>query len=511
MQPTSRSSRLYSCVLILSTIVVLLLSVLSAQAQFTLVQVSVDKLQNPDSAHRSEVEPASYAWGSTIVYTYHVARRPGNIGWGSGAIGFSTSLDGGKTWHAGYLPDLTVNYKDGAYGAVADPSVAYDAKHNTWMISTLPLAGLNQNSGKIGDVAVSLSSDALHWSKPVLIDKTHLDDKNWTVCDNTPTSPFYGNCYTEWDQAFGNFEVLMSVSSDGGKTWGPGKPTADGAIGLGGEPLVQPNGTVIVPFQGSGINAFTSTDGGKTWGKSITIASIDSHLDAGNIRTGFDLPAAAMDGAGNVYVVWFDCRFRSGCPANDIVMSTSSDGTHWSSPARIPIDPVNSKIDHFLPGIGADPATGGTTAHLTIVFYAYSDTNCNTNTCKLYVGFVSSDDGGNTWSKGAPLAGPMQVTWLPNSDAGYMVADYIGVSYSNGNPYGVFAVAKPPNGAVLNEAMYTTKEPLLPAPDAPRLSSKGEEPVPNAKSDHVMIFYADDEGKRPRPASRTEGAPSNQH
>ena len=24
-------------------------------------------------------------------------------------------------------------------------------------------------------------------------------DKNWTVCDNSPSSPFYGHCYTQFD------------------------------------------------------------------------------------------------------------------------------------------------------------------------------------------------------------------------------------------------------------------------------------------------------------------------
>ncbi len=83
-----------------------------------------------------------------------------------------------------------------------------------------------------------------------------------------------------------------------------------------------------------------------------------------------------------------------------------------------------------------------------------------------------------------------------------MVADYIGVTYTNGNPRGIFAVAKNPSGAVLNEAMYTTKEPLLAAADEPRFSSKGEKPVPGAKSDHEMKFYYDDEGHVPIPPSR---------
>ena len=37
---------------------------LSARAQFTLEQISVDKFKNADSAHRTEVEPDSFAWGN---------------------------------------------------------------------------------------------------------------------------------------------------------------------------------------------------------------------------------------------------------------------------------------------------------------------------------------------------------------------------------------------------------------------------------------------------------------
>src|SRR5579872_7392239 len=290
-------------------VVFLMALTLALPAGAQVVAISVDNLTNSDSVHKTEVEPSSFAWGNTIVSAFHVARRPGSIGWGSGDVGWATSTNGGVTWTHGLLPGLTVNYQNGTYGAAADPSVAYDAKHGEWLISTLPLAGLSEGSGLIGDVAVSRSTDGLHWGNPIIIDKTHLDDKNWTVCDNTTTSPHYGNCYTEWDQAFGTGEVLMSVSKDGGQTWGPGLSSSDHAGGLGGEPLVQPNGTVIVPFQGGGIDVFTSTNGGTSWGKSQAIASIDSHFDAGGIRNP-NLPSAAIDGAGNVYVVWSDCRFR---------------------------------------------------------------------------------------------------------------------------------------------------------------------------------------------------------
>jgi len=293
----------------------------------------------------------------------------------------------------------------------------------------------------------------------------------------------------------------MSVSKDGGKTWTAGQPSADHAGGLGAEPVVQPNGTVIVPFQGGGIDAFQSMNGGKTWSNTVVVANIDQHGEDGGIRTGFDMPGVTIDGGGKVYVVWSDCRFRSGCSSNDIVMSTSSDGKTWSNVVRIPIDKVGSTVDHFLPGIGADPATSGSTAHLTIVYYYYPVSSCG-NSCQLDVGFTTSEDGGKTWIAGTQLAGPMELTWLPLSDAGYMVADYIGVTYTNGNPFGIFAVAKAPNGSTLNEAMYTTKEPLLAPADAPRFSSANEKPVPGAKSDHVMKFYSDDEGTREIPADR---------
>jgi hypothetical protein len=96
----------------------------------------------------------------------------------------------------------------------------------------------------------------------------------------------------------------------------------------------------------------------------------------------------------------------------------------------------------------------------------------------------------------------MELTWLPLSDAGYMVADYIGVTYNKKRPFGIFIVAKSPSDGLLNEAAYSTKEPLLAVAGEPRFSSKGEKPVPGAKSDHEMKFYYDDEGQRPIPPAR---------
>ena len=81
-------------------------------------------------------------------------------------------------------------------------------------------------------------------------------------------------------------------------------------------------------------------------------------------------------------------------------------------------------------------------------------------TCELNVGVISSQDGGNTWSAATTLAGPMTLSWLPNTSSGLMVADYVAVAYSNAHAYGVFAVAQGNAAAVLNEAIFFTMRPL---------------------------------------------------
>ena len=76
-----------------------------------------------------------FTYGSTIVSAFQVAR----IYSGGGAdIGFATSKDGGATWTNGYLPGITI-YQGGSWSAASDASVAYDAKHGVWLISTLPI------------------------------------------------------------------------------------------------------------------------------------------------------------------------------------------------------------------------------------------------------------------------------------------------------------------------------------------------------------------------------------
>ena len=171
-------------------------------------------------------------------------------------------------------------------------------------------------------------------------------------------------------------------------------------------------------------------------------------------------------------------------------MSTSADGNHWTQAARIPIDAVTSTADHFIPGLDIDPATGGSTAHLGLTYYYYPQANCTAATCALYAGFISSADGGGTWSAATPVAGPMALSWLPSTDSGQMVGDYIATSFASGNAYGFFAVAKAKSGSTFNEAIYTTQTGFNVAAAQAKNSSAGERPVGSAVGSAAAQTYA---------------------
>jgi hypothetical protein len=224
---------------------------------------------------------------------------------------------------------------------------------------------------------------------------------------------------------------------------------------------VQPDGTVIVPYEGgAGIRSFRSTDGGATWQTSVAVASVSEHGVAGNLRTS-PLPSAEVAHDGKVYVVWQDCRFRNNCSSNDIVMSTSSDGVAWTTPVRIPIDAATSGVDHFIPGIAVDKSTEGSTAHLALgyyYYYYYPIASCSTSTCQLTVGFVSSTDGGTTWTQPRKVAGPVSLSWIASTNQGVMVGDYMSTSFAGGNfAFPVFAVAKVPTSGTFDERMYSAR------------------------------------------------------
>jgi hypothetical protein len=447
-----------------------------------LAVVSEDPYTNRNTFHRTEAEPDTFAFGSTVVSTFQVGRAHTC---GASNLGWSVSSDAGATWTDGFLPGTTVlATPPGPWIRATDPVVAYDAKHDVWLVEGLGIP----KCGESGTVFVSRSTDgALTFDEPVLVRRpkpSQLLDKEWITCDNTLTSPFYGNCYTAWDDEGHHLRLQLSTSTDGGLTWQSAAVRKDTRV-IGEQILVQPDGTVVLVTPQccpTRIDSFISTDGGASYvghGTDYTgplaIRNVRASRVHGNLTHIIEPPFISTDGdaAGDIYVVWPDCRFRNlgpgECTQNDIVLSTSSDGRHWSQVARIPIDPRSSSVDHFLPAIAVDRETSGSSAHIGVVHYFYPHADCTVATCELSVGFTSSTDSGATWSS-QQLAGPFKNTWLPLRGDGYFVGDYISMSFVDGQAIPVFTVAtkgKCELGDITSCNVWTASATIPVAPESP--------------------------------------------
>jgi hypothetical protein len=405
-------------------------------------RLSVDPYANADSQHETAVEPDSFSFGSTVVAAFQVGRRADGA---SANIGTAVSTDAGRTWQRSFLPGTTVNATpQGPEAAASDPSVAYDAVHAVWLVATLAI------ERSFSHVYVFRSTDGKSWSGPVDAVGGPILDKEWLVCDNGATSPFRGHCYLEYTDDQKNITVSQ-FSTDGGATWST--QVRAGAFLVGTQPVVLPNGTLVVvagDYHGDAalsgaMVALRSTDGGATFARFV-VSDLQA-AENGPMRA-IALPSVDADSAGTIYAVWHDCRFRPGCTRNDMVISTSTDGQTWTPAARIPVsDTTSSQLSAFVPGLGADPAHPG---RLGLVYALYPS-----GSSTLGIAFVQSRDGGKTWGGRIRLdAQPFHVTWLPQADGGRMIGDYFSTSFAGDRVVPVFGLAVPPLRGRFREGIF---------------------------------------------------------
>ncbi len=158
------------------------------------------------------------------------------------------------------------------------------------------------------------------------------------------------------------------------------------------------------------------------------------------------------------------------------MLSTSANGTTWTPVVRIPIGSVTDAADHMISGIGIQPGTSGSRAKLAIYYYYYPNNACDLETCRLDVGYVSSVNGGRTWSAPIQVGGPTLLGRTVPTSSGRMVGDYIGTAIASGRAFALLAVGLPAAGHdKFNEPMVVVPrgEPITGGPRAVQSAVSG--------------------------------------
>jgi hypothetical protein len=423
-------------------------------------RLSNDPYRGTGAQPGTEVEPDSFAYGRTIVTAFQVSRF---VDGGAANLGFATSRDGGANWVTGMLPGLTVfSTPAGTLDLVSDPVVAYDRVHRTWLV-----AAVGADFG--GTVlTVSRSRDGVTWNRPVVAARQSDGDydKEWITCDNWRASRFAGRCYLSYLD-FERSAVMTRHSLDGGKTWsaasGWSLPPRIENIANGVQPVVRPNGQLVVPFavfQTSGgslneIAVLRSVDGGVTFVPPLQAAVLTA-LEIYQLRAP-PLPSVAIDRAGTIYLTWSDCRFVSGCGANGLVLTKSRDGIGWTEPGRIPVGGRGSTVTHFLPGLSVRGSGGR--AHIAVAYYsATQPIGCNYSCDSVIDAWMSfSHDGGKSWHAPRRLTSEVvRSNWLADTGLGRMLGDYISTSWVQRKPIAVLPLASPPVRGRFREQIFAT-------------------------------------------------------
>jgi BNR/Asp-box repeat len=291
------------------------------------------------------------------------------------------SFDGGESWTVVDVTGSSACTGNLFWTRASDPWVTFGPDGAAYFIhlgiysTQVPLP----ETLNVDGIVVSRSEDGgLTWGDPATLvldtSPTAFSDKGSITAD-----PNDGDfVYAIWDVLSGppsgndnpdagahshafTVATVFTRSTDGGETWEPARTIVEPGTKhetvanqvvvrparVGGQ-LVDVVNLVVHEQKNSGtphgrhLAVLISGDHGSTWSDPIVAArmlpaaTVDPNSGS-RVRTGDDVPDAAVDPtSGDLYAVWPDARFSGGA-YNDVALSVSADGgLHWSGPVAVP-------------------------------------------------------------------------------------------------------------------------------------------------------------------------------
>jgi BNR repeat-like domain len=345
-----------------------------------------------------------------------------------GTSGIYTSSDGGKNWVNRGLLDDQASWIASPLVSDGDPVIAYGPKPdgnggfsyaNGARAYYATLASYKNNNGSYPPnkapeyLAVAYSdNNGLTWSAPVLAttkdNPNDFNDKEWITVDDNAGSAYFGRVYVSWTEfrsaAFGSEPIMVSISTDGGNSFGAPKqlsPAGNNGTGNGRQGSMVttgPDGSVYVAFeQGFAQVVAISRDGGQNWSRPITVGAVSDIQDpipGSNFRTN-SFPSIAADpraGSATLYIAWAQRTAAGG----RMQVSTSTDrGLTWSAPVMV------SGAEGYAFYQGLDVAPNG---RVDLAYQAQKATNPSifgTGNARINSYYVAKAANSSTWS--APL------------------------------------------------------------------------------------------------------------
>ena len=289
-----------------------------------------------------------------------------------GARGLLTavSFDTGHTWNR--VAPLVArcdggNVANGAdYERASDPWLSFAGDGSAYLLS-LSFSGAPLVSGSSSAMLVVRSSDGgMSWGPPATLisdNASASNDKGAIAAD--ATDPHH--VYAVWDRFTANNSgpTYFARTTDSGVSWEPAHAIYDPGVGnqtVGNIPLSLPGGTLLVVFTefdavpggtSATLKVINSGDRGLTWSPPTTIAAEQSAgtrdpVTGTLVRDGADLPSAAVDHSGSIYVVWQTSALTGG-QSDAIALSRSMDaGLTWTMPTRVSSD---LSVSAFIPNV----------------------------------------------------------------------------------------------------------------------------------------------------------------